>query len=74
MMFISVGLIPDMLNMGLVPGPMGQRPRLGLLGQAPPGFMGGLGPGIPGGPPPRMQGPPGNVALKLWFYRLLSHF
>ena len=85
MMFISVGLIPDMLNMGLAPGPMGQRPRLGLLGQAPPGFMGGLGPGIPGGPPPRMQGPPnmqgpprfpppGNVALKLWFYCLLSHF
>jgi hypothetical protein len=47
--------------------------------------MGGLGPGIPGGPPPRMQGPPnmqgpprfpppGNVALKLWFYHLLSHF
>jgi hypothetical protein len=47
--------------------------------------MGELGPGIPGGPPPRMQGPPnmqgpprfpppGNVALKLWFYRLLSHF
>ena len=57
----SAGGIPDM-NMQMGPGPMGQRPRLGLLGQAPPGFMGGPGP-MQGGPPgmqgpPNMQGPP----------------
>ncbi|XP_063422981.1 serine/threonine-protein phosphatase 1 regulatory subunit 10-like [Mytilus trossulus] len=52
------GLIPDMMNMQMGPG-MGPRPRLGLLGQAPPGFI--PGPGMQGAPPPGMQGPPPNM-------------
>lgn len=53
-----IGLIPDMMNMQMGPG-MGPRPRLGLLGQAPPGFI--PGPGMQVAPPPGMQGPPPNM-------------